>query len=98
MATKAEMAAELALLRQKCAEQHPKPSSQKSKTGSDSGHEPDLSDDLDGWLASHGIKTDDTARLLKRLTKELDGVAHDKPLMTAGVAFAMGFALGRMSK
>jgi len=94
MATKAELAAELALLRQQLAERDTAPVPEPEPEPDD----PTTAPDLAKTLADHGLDISDPAELLKQLTKELEGLAQDKPLLTAATAFGLGFALGRMSK
>lgn len=95
MATKAELSAELARLRQMHAEHT---ATQAPKSAQAAPQEPASNPDWAGLLAEHGLDMDDPARLLQRLSKELGALKPDKTLLSVAAAFGLGFALGRMSK
>ena len=96
MTTKADLNAEFVHLRQKQARTDSPPAPE-----AESGDTPPAPDNAPDWaelLGQHGLDIDDPAGLIKQLTKELDTLARDKPLLTASAAFGLGFVLGRMSK
>jgi len=111
MATKAELTAELKLLKEKMAQADAAPEDRsvpaqsgiESRAGSGAGSETAAPDtDGSGLFASvlkqHGIAADDIDELWKQFSSELGDLAEKKPLVTAIAAFALGFVVGRMSK
>ena len=103
MTTKAELEAELAELRQQMDED---PDASEAEAEADTGQEaqPEVDSDgtghpaLDRILHDHGISPEEIRGLMDQFNKELGHLPQSKPLLTALGAFALGFALGRMSK
>lgn len=112
MASKAELQAELDILRTKMAEldhmnaaikaaqeeapQHEQPVMEPKNRG-----ETDFSDaasELERILAPYGVSASEIEALAERFWKELDTFPQQKPLLTAIAAFALGFLLGRLTK
>lgn len=112
MATKAQLMAELDLLKQQMASRDDIPSSDpdpaKSETGTGSGGNAgdetgeeagnEAKSYLGSLLASQGIDDSEVEALWSQLTDELGDLTRDKPLLTALTALGIGFALGRLSK
>lgn len=105
MATKAELAAELAYLKQQMAERDANTKTDPAPvTAPESGPEaePEMQanapSDWTALLTEKGLWSDDTAKLLDQLTKEFEDLSHEKPVLTVAAAFGLGFILGRMSK
>ncbi len=105
MATKAELAAELANLKAEMERRDAIPDTIPDEdtrpSQSDPQPDPDQERQTGAWnrmLASHGLDPDDTRALLGQLSEELGDLPANKPLITAIAAFGLGFVLGRMSK
>ena len=103
MATKAELEAELAVLKQKLADR-PEPL-EASDNAADSSDEAvsgersrEKSTAIEKILEDHGFQSSDLEDLLTQLSDELGGFPQNKPVLTALGAFALGFILGRMTK
>ena len=99
MATKAELATELAYLKKQMTERD---ASTRADPETETETDPETQENAPGdWTAllkEKGLWSDDTAELLEKLTGEFEDLSHDKPLLTAAAAFGLGFVLGRMSK
>lgn len=100
MATKAELEEELTQLRKQMAEHD-------ETTASDAASKPDDEADsvqtvFSDLLAGHGVEATEISALWTQFTgelsSELDGLPEKKPLLTAALAFGLGFVLGRISK
>lgn len=93
MATKAELEAELASLKEKLAERASEPpasadSSPVSQTGAK----------IKETLQDYGIETDDLGDIGETLTQSLTDLQKNQPLIALALAFALGFVAGRASK
>ena len=103
MATKAQLMAELELLKQQMASRDDMARSQtnagdETANNMDNTQDSDPNSHLANLLESHGIDKNEIDALWTQLTEELGDLAREKPLLTATAAFAAGIALGRMSK
>ncbi len=101
MATKAQLMAELELLKQQMASRDDLASSKMSNAkpddvGDDQDHDPKSY--LSKMLEAHGVDKDEIDALWTQLTEELGDLTREKPLLTTAAAFGVGFILGRMSK
>jgi hypothetical protein len=103
MATKAELLAELDALRAKMAEidepetpapQDPSPSDGASQETERAA----AASELERLLTPHGVSVSEIEGLVQQLWKELDTLPHNKPIVTAIAAFALGFLAGRLTK
>ncbi len=97
MATVSELTAELLLLKQE-KESRQAPLTAPCATAKEPDATPSDCNEWDALLSELGLDNTDPAALLESLTKELDTLARDKPLLTTGAALGLGFVLGRMSK
>lgn len=103
MATKAQLMAELDLLKQQMASRDDISASQSkagAKTVDEAGEteETDPKSYLGKLLEAQGIDKDEIDELWSQLTTELGDLTREKPILTAAAAFGVGFVLGRMSK
>lgn len=98
MATKAQLMAELDLLKQQMASRDDTapPAPETSKTDADTDNDPKSY--LSTLLAAQGIDEGEIDALWSQLTGELGDLTREKPMLTAVAAFGIGFVLGRMSK
>ena len=90
MATKAELEAELALLRQQITDRDREDA---EKTMKDEESSP-----LGSYLSEHGLDQKDIAAFWDQLSKELGNLPQNKPILTALGAFGLGLLLGRLSR
>lgn len=101
MATKAELEAELAELRQQMDEV-PDAREADADKGQEAQTDPESNGSghpaLDRILRDHGISPEEIRGLMDQFNEELGHLPQNKPLLTALGAFALGFVLGRMSK
>lgn len=95
MATKAELEAELAHLRQRLKEET---AGKAAAAAAEEAPAAATAGVLDGLLDTHAVQGEDLEKLWDQLMQELNDLPERKPLLTAGVAFALGFLLGRASK
>ena len=108
MATKAQLLAELDLLKQQMASRDDISESQsdaRNKTAEQAADsENTVSEDSDPksylskLLEEQGIDKDEIDALWSQLTGELGDLTREKPLLTTAAAFGVGFVLGRISK
>ena len=85
MPTKAELEEELKALKEKVASDANDQESPEKQTLAD-------------MLGRHGVGSDQIDALWAQFSEELEHLPERKPLMTAVVAFGLGFIFGRMSK
>ncbi|MDK3072603.1 hypothetical protein QO034_05730 [Sedimentitalea sp. JM2-8] len=90
MATKAELEAELAELRQKME--------QKVSETVEAAARTDAPEAFAEMLSRHGIGSEEISQLWTKLSDELGPLTQNKTLMAAIGAFGLGFVLGRLSK
>lgn len=101
MATKAELEAELAILKQKLADRPALEDRKRTTNSGDTGGSQDrgsrdaLLPDLEKILSDHGYDAPDIEALWDQLSKEVKDLTDNKPLMTVVVAFVLGYLLGR---
>ncbi len=106
MATKADLEAELAMLRSKMAESNAAEATDgpvetpetAEPDDTRAGGFADAKAELERLLAPHGVSVSDVEGLADQLWEELESLPQNKPLLTAIGAFALGFVLGRMTK
>lgn len=103
MATKAQLLAELDLLKQQMASRDDISESQSDARNKTAEQAADSEDSdpksyLSKLLEEQGIDKDEIDALWSQLTGELGDLAREKPLLTTAAAFGVGFVLGRMSK
>ena len=99
MATKAELAAELDVLRAKLAARDAPDAPDTDQPAPEKTSDPDpQTGDWAEMLWAQGLDPTDTQALLSQLSDELGTLPSNKPLITAIAAFGVGFVLGRMSK
>ena len=104
MATKAELEAELALLKKEIAarDELRRPSkkpARKSETDSDARQVDEVFHPmLDDALKRFGLEKGDLEDLWAKLSEELNHLPHKKPVLTLALVFGLGFVAGRMSK
>lgn len=96
MATKAELEAELAALKDKLAE-----TVAEQKPAAPETSQPPLSFDADtlkSKLIEAGLDTDDIEAVWDQLSAEVGTLQQKNPMLTLVGVFALGFMLGRLSK
>lgn len=96
MATKAQLEAELATLKQQLEDRET-----VHETPAKADVEPDNPDEqsaFSGLLKEHGFEGHEIDALWEQFSTELGDFPEKKPLLTAVAAFGLGFVLGRMSK
>jgi ElaB/YqjD/DUF883 family membrane-anchored ribosome-binding protein len=105
MATKAQLMAELELLRQQMADRDKNARSESPNTAIDAlgddqtdGQSNDPKAHLNELLQAQGISKDEIDVLWAQLTDELADLTREKPMLTVATALGLGFVLGRMSK
>ena len=103
MATKAQLLAELDLLKQQMASRDDISESQSGERNKTAEQAADSEDSdpksyLSKLLEEQGIDKDEIDALWSQLTGELGDLTREKPLLTTAAAFGVGFVLGRMSK
>jgi hypothetical protein len=107
MTTKAELQAELDLLRAKMAEFDEMKEAVKADRKEETETEPadraraaisDAASELERILAPYGVSVSEIEALAERFWNELDTIPRQKPLLTAIGIFALGFLLGRMTR
>ena len=110
MATRAELMAELDMLRAKMAELEAEDADTAKAEDPPSDDPPDepatdeetglaaAQSELERILAPHGVSVEDIESLADQLWTELGSLPQNKPLVTAIGAFALGFVLGRATK
>lgn len=102
MATKAQLMAELELLKQQMVSRDidAGPDTENSETKDDVGDDQpnDPKSYLGTLLESQGIDKDEVDAVWAQLTEELGDLTREKPVLTAAAALGIGFVLGRMSK
>ena len=111
MATKAELLAELEMLRAKMAENEASdetdaepPDDTEPETEQDDADTADATtrdqaaSQLERVLAPYGVSAAEIETLAEQLWSELESLPQKKPLVMTISAFALGFILGRMTK
>ncbi|MBV1926502.1 MAG: hypothetical protein KUG62_05045 [Rhodobacteraceae bacterium] len=103
MATKAQLLAELDLLKQQMASRDDISESQSDARNKTAEQAADSEDSdpksyLSKLLEEQGIDKDEIDALWSQLTGELGDLTREKPLLTTAAAFGVGFVLGRISK
>ncbi|WP_170482343.1 hypothetical protein [Ruegeria arenilitoris] len=96
MATKAELEAELADLREKLNERDDQ--EELSVTSPQSDNDAEENSSLSKELSDFGINGESIEEVFRQLVHELDDFHKQKPVLTVAAAFALGFLLGRSSK
>lgn len=104
MATKAELEAELALLKKEIAERDKlRGPSNKTARNSEPVSDARKVDEvfqpmLDDALKRFGLEKGDLEDLWAKLSEELNHLPQKKPVLTLALVFGLGFVAGRMSK
>ena len=93
MATKAELEAELELMKAQLSQRDEPLRNDKPERKGTEGNQSDskVSDAID-------FGSEEIEKMLSQLSDELGDFPQNKPLLTALGAFALGFAFGRMTK
>ncbi|WP_425046405.1 hypothetical protein [Primorskyibacter sp. S87] len=101
MATKAQLEAELAALKAQLASRPESSTADPASVSEESasaGTAEEAKDRFTELLREQGIDPTEIETLWSSLSHELEDLTRDKPLVTAIAAFALGFALGRITK
>ncbi|SLN41930.1 hypothetical protein TRL7639_02150 [Falsiruegeria litorea R37] len=98
MATKAQLEAELAVLKSQLAATDAKPVPKPDPEPDAEPEQPHEQSAFANLLKEHGVDSQDIDALWTQFSSELSDLPEKKPLLTAVAAFGLGFALGRMSK
>ena len=89
MATKAELEAELAVLRRQLAERDKAAKERTAETAKEPADDPDTDGETSG---------EDWDALFKEIVEEFENLPQKRPLLVAAGIFAFGWLIGRSSR